>query len=330
MSTYPPIQDPSLVPFHSLTLGLLSKATAIFIWSIYPIFFIALGYELLPEPIQKFADWLETSGESLRQYNELLFVLSVCVFGLPFMLPLILAFKLWTFGRQLSSKLAGDILRLDKRPPVLYLRPFNVDNAAAPANSPEEGLLTVLRGIGPVVSIGIPGERFQTPGTARLYVRDDEWQSAVISIMDHSAAVVLVMGSSTGIEWELRTILTNYDLRRVLLVFLVTNSVCVEPLKNQLAEFFQSVPKDLASQMVEDYSLSHGHKCGLGFVGAATVTNDRRLQLLELQMEQGTFKGDVNELTGEYHNVNWHRTLEDFLSNIGLAKSQPTAETESS
>jgi hypothetical protein len=42
-------------------------------------------------------------------------------------------------------------------------------------------------------------------GAARFYVSDDNWQRAIQYLMAHSAAVVIIVGRSEGLWWEIGT-----------------------------------------------------------------------------------------------------------------------------
>jgi hypothetical protein len=118
-------------------------------------------------------------------------------------------------------------LSLDKRPPVLYLRSFKSDRGIFRTSlvgernsrkSMERSLAETLARVGPVIAIGRPGERFAMPGAAKMYVKDDEWQQVVLGLVRRSAAVVLVLGETRGLEWETGAVVHNADARRVLLV----------------------------------------------------------------------------------------------------------------
>lgn len=71
---------------------------------------------------------------------------------------------------------------------------------------------------GPFVSVGKPGERLATFGAARLYVKDDYWQTVVRSLVSRAAAVVLQPGATPGTNWEINLVLSSFDLKRVLLL----------------------------------------------------------------------------------------------------------------
>jgi hypothetical protein len=105
--------------------------------------------------------------------------------------------------------------RHDDRAPVLYLRRFSDDETAANPGTDagplhmaafrteEEELAAVLNEIGPSTALGRPGEQLPQLGVAREYVADADWQSRVDSLMRAARLVVIRMGRSENVTWEL-------------------------------------------------------------------------------------------------------------------------------
>jgi len=114
-------------------------------------------------------------------------------------------------GRRMRAWDALSLLERDRRTPVLYLRSFQDDDVDDPTppvwaglrQRYEHGLARVLGSLGPVISIGQPGEELPQIGTARLYVPNEDWQQAVTYFFTHAAAVVIMVGKSEGIWWEI-------------------------------------------------------------------------------------------------------------------------------
>ncbi len=136
--------------------------------------------------------------------------------------------RVFKFGAALRQRNAIDLVEGDGRPPVLYLRSFGDDAApdytgsALPVGARqtvEMRLAHALESVGVVISIGRPGERLPELGANRFYVSDAEWQRAVRHFLAGSAAVVIVVGRSTGLTWEIRTALDEVPHRRLLFVF---------------------------------------------------------------------------------------------------------------
>jgi hypothetical protein len=128
------------------------------------------------------------------------------------------------WGATMRSKDAFTTLREDSRAPVFYLRNFRRDvlRFAKPSSkervvSVEEELCCALQAIGPVIAIGRPGDKLAFRGAARFYVSDAQWQEAALRVMKESALVVLFVGESASLGWEVRTSVANIDPRRLVI-----------------------------------------------------------------------------------------------------------------
>lgn len=163
--------------------------------------------------------------------------LSVVLFVL-----VVVAWRLWRRSRQYGALGADEAMRRDPRPPVLYLRSFADDgeallgapsawmrrgaNLAAPVNAEQE-MAEILDAVGPVVAIGKPGEPLPELGAARLYIADDQWQAKVQELMRMASLVVLRVGSSPGLLWEIEQSLAHLPRQR--LVFALLGGSVVAP-----------------------------------------------------------------------------------------------------
>jgi len=114
-------------------------------------------------------------------------------------------------GRKYTLKSADELLAIEKRPPVIYLRSFKDDKkAAVPASltgwlvfyTEEEQLVHVLNDFGPCIAIGQPGEQLPDLGASRMYLADDEWQDKVKEFLVKSNLVVLRAGTTPNFFWE--------------------------------------------------------------------------------------------------------------------------------
>jgi hypothetical protein len=137
-------------------------------------------------------------------------------------------------GRQYRAKATAQSIIGDSKPDVLYLRAFDTDSSVlryvawsfllprliARVVTEEEQLRDVLRPFGDLVAIGRPGEKLPTPGAARLYVSDAEWQSVVSDQMQSAALVVIRAGHSTGLLWELKQAFEKLDPTKLLILVL--------------------------------------------------------------------------------------------------------------
>jgi TM2 domain-containing membrane protein YozV len=184
----------------------------------------------------------------------------------------LVAWRLWRKSRQYGALDADQAMARDPRPPVLYLRSFADDrNAlmgeqsflerrgaviAAPV-TPEQEMADILDSIGPVVAIGKPGEPLPELGAARLYVTDDQWQAKVQDLMRRASLVVVRLGSSPGLLWEIEQALAHLPRQRLVLAVLggsVVAPALVERLEPTLGPTFaQALPQPISSAWTQLY-----------------------------------------------------------------------------
>lgn len=118
-------------------------------------------------------------------------------------------------GRQLLAKINTESVLNDDNPDVLYLRSFNKDSNMRNylvreidninnIYTEEEQLAEALKPFGDLVAIGKPGEKLPTPGAARVYVGNHEWQEVVINQMKNAKLVIIkIGGDGEGLNWEI-------------------------------------------------------------------------------------------------------------------------------
>jgi hypothetical protein len=139
---------------------------------------------------------------------------------------------------------ADEAMALDARPPVLYLRSFRDDGVALAAQqgpqfkrrvikalslpTPEEHMARILARIGPLIAIGKPDEPLPELGAARLYVSHAQWQQTVTSLMQRAALVVVRVGASPGVLWEIDQALVHLPRQRLVLAILGGDPVAPE------------------------------------------------------------------------------------------------------
>lgn len=136
--------------------------------------------------------------------------------------------------RRYASRLAAWALprvdeerRGDRRAPVVYLRSFGDDFALVVASEEgerrrvmrlEELLADDVRRFGPVIAIGEPGY-LPVAGAARAYFADDSWQDAVRCWIDEARFVLVVAGYTSGVSWELETVIARGHAAKLIVVF---------------------------------------------------------------------------------------------------------------
>ena len=122
-------------------------------------------------------------------------------------------------ARKFTVASAEEVLTADPRSPVIYMRSFKDDAAAStPVMSgppgwavlfpkelvtEEELVARILNDFGPMVTIGKPGEALRELGAARMYVSEQEWHEKVAALMQSAKVVVLRLGQTEGLWWEL-------------------------------------------------------------------------------------------------------------------------------
>lgn len=176
---------------------------------------------------------LLSDAESAPDLDDSNWDLGLSVIGVALLLVIMALFRR---SRRHEAVSAAQAMADDPRPPVLYLRSFQDDGsvlledqgipgvqaltrATSPASSEEE-LAQILQRIGPVVAIGKPGEKLPELGAARLYVSHDQWQAVVGALMRQAALVVVRVGKSPGVLWEIGQALTQIPRERLALVML--------------------------------------------------------------------------------------------------------------
>ena len=137
----------------------------------------------------------------------------------------------WT---KRKSALRGTAVRqIDRRPPVLLLRSFDDDmmlivRGARYSRSTdlhrkgmtfERVVQDHLSPFGPFIAIGRPEEALSPLGAARDYVPDTVWQDEVQQRIRDAAVVVLVIGTSPGLAWELSRLRDLGQLHKLILLF---------------------------------------------------------------------------------------------------------------
>jgi hypothetical protein len=176
---------------------------------------------------------LLTDAESAPDLEESGWDMGFSVVGIGLILVMMALFRR---SRRHEAVSAAQAMADDPRPPVLYLRSFQDDGSvllddqgwpgmqrltrAASPSSSEEELAQILQRIGPVVAIGKPGESLPELGAARLYVSHEEWQAVVGALMKQAALVVVRVGPSPGVLWEIGQALTQIPRQRLALVML--------------------------------------------------------------------------------------------------------------
>lgn len=144
--------------------------------------------------------------------------------------------KLYRRGRRHAMLPGSSLLKVDARPPVLYLRSFQDDDAIKVWARNTDGRILPERLVkitfeelvtdhlwcyGPVLAIGDPREKGKLAalGAARDFAQDDEWQRKATQMMQQASMIVMVLGRSDGVIWEVNRIVELGLTRKLLLLF---------------------------------------------------------------------------------------------------------------
>lgn len=114
------------------------------------------------------------------------------------------------------------LLASDTRPPIVYLRSFADDRSSFSGWMPnysaqmalldyslESRLAHYFSRSGPFIAIGKPGDKSIHLGAIRAQLSDSEWQDKVIDWLDRAQLIVVMVGTSKWLAWELDQILSR-------------------------------------------------------------------------------------------------------------------------
>jgi hypothetical protein len=135
-----------------------------------------------------------------------------------------LAARTYRQARRHAAPPAGEVLRRDPRPLVLYLRSFRDDHLKVRVGGPrrrswldsfahprvdrfEEVLAWNLWQVGPVVAPSLPGQKLPPLGAARAQLSDQSWRPEIEHWMRQAQVIVVVLGRTEGLAWEISRLL---------------------------------------------------------------------------------------------------------------------------
>jgi hypothetical protein len=150
----------------------------------------------------------------------------------------IVSLALFYFGmRMLQPHLEALKLQnvlVDPRSPVLFLRGFSRDGEVfddptklpllLPQRwSPEEIVCHILQTVGPVVAVGRPTDRLPRIGAMRLYIKEEDWKPVVKDLLRRCSLVIVRVGQSRGLLWEMRHIVSGGHLPKAVFMLVDEN-----------------------------------------------------------------------------------------------------------
>ena len=143
---------------------------------------------------------------------------------------------LFRLARAWGRATTHQLLSVDHRPPILYLRSFGDDAlpiaTIASARRPffelfsfrgrdpfEEAVAWELTTYGPVVAVGRPGHSLASLGAAREHLSDETWKTQVAARMAEAQAVTVATGETPGLHWEIEQLVTAGHLHKTVFLF---------------------------------------------------------------------------------------------------------------
>jgi hypothetical protein len=160
------------------------------------------------------------------------------------------AWKIARLGLRLRCLTAKATLEADRRPPILYLRPFYSDKdlekktSAAPWWSPapetriEELYASSLKRLGPVLAVKKPGERLSLLGASRMTFSDDVWMDEVLKLMNNCRLIAFHTVVSEAVGWEMTQAFALKPFKPILLC-LTSSEESLVPIDKQYEMFLR-------------------------------------------------------------------------------------------
>lgn len=223
-----------------------------------------LSAAMLQQP-QAFVDLVDDIIPSFSGFSDS----QVLMLSIGASINLLAAVWLYRVARRAAAMTAVELQDLDDRTPLLFIRSFADDrvmiksrvrdilSAANPLFrlfdrrvSLEECVVAAASWYGPVMAIGAPGRRLRTIGAAREYAPVENWRETVIQKTRESAAAIAIMGTTDGLDWELRLMRDLGLLHRLVIVVPPLNESQLlqrlSAVKRAIPEF-QGIPDRLIS-----------------------------------------------------------------------------------
>jgi hypothetical protein len=145
---------------------------------------------------------------------------------IPISILLVIAGALVHKGHRLRVPDPLSTLEKDLRRHVLYLRSFKDDyRARATAGAfdfrrpktPETRTLAPLSRIGPTIAVGEPNEALPRFGVLRFTFTDARWREGIQILMRRAVVVVIRIGPTAGVLWELELAVKTVEPLRLVL-----------------------------------------------------------------------------------------------------------------
>ena len=131
------------------------------------------------------------------------------------------------YARRYGQVAADDLLAIDKRKPVLFLRSFVSDlgddlyagQTVLGGMALEPRLARHFRGFGPFVAIGDPRDTIPKLGAVRARRDGEDWRATVVEWMTAAQLIVLLAGATPSVLWELGQCIANDHVTKLIVLF---------------------------------------------------------------------------------------------------------------
>jgi hypothetical protein len=139
----------------------------------------------------------------------------------------LVAYVFLIYARQYLRPDFQTVVASDPRPPVVFLRSFEDDekldyqraDSALFDFSLESRLADQYGSLGPFLAVGKPGDKMPHLGAARASLSDTEWQGTVRDWMERSSLIILMIGRTHWIDWELRRVIELGYTGKLMILF---------------------------------------------------------------------------------------------------------------
>jgi hypothetical protein len=156
---------------------------------------------------------------------EQYFSAGIIVYPITFCIVVGIAFGIRLLGLRIAMNKYHKRVLKDPRSPIFYLRTFSDEFTRLPRTRQSllENLLyfrlrlPTLEGailenaifVGPVVTLGVPGQLIRPAGAAREYHDEDAWRHRVNELVGKSKAIIVTLANTDSMEWEIEQIFSQ-------------------------------------------------------------------------------------------------------------------------
>lgn len=124
---------------------------------------------------------------------------------------------------------AKSVIKNDNRKPIVLLHSYDDSNLSINSypmllgirreKRLEEAISSTLNKFGPFISIENPSLFIPNLGSMKTYEKDTGWKEKIIKWMQDSQAIVCIINDTPSLEWELKTVIENGFLKKLIIIF---------------------------------------------------------------------------------------------------------------